>query len=627
VNSRLSSFLTELKRRHVLRAVAVYAAVAFVVLQAGEIILPAFEAPVWILQLLVVLAVVGFPLVVVVAWVYALTPRGLERTDALDAEAGLEIDRSVLPPVALAVTSLVVIGVAGLWFVRQPEVGAAQAPPLSAVSFAADPSEAITSLAVLPLDDFSDSQEADYFAASMHEALIARLSQLDALRVVSRTSVNQYAETDKSAPQIGAELGVQGIVEGSVTRVDGRVRITLQLIHAASDTHLWANSYDRDLSDVLTLQAEVANEVAQAIQGEVEASVQQIALGPVNPEAHDAFMRGQYERNLGTPEALQAAEVDFAEAVRIDSTFAPAVAGLAGTRFLLGLHDENTSPERLVEVREGAVRALALDASSDEARAVLIAVDERLAGLGEDLQLMFDNEDLRIVFDEEASADSLEREYLRRFTDFGRATQVVMIRGEPEDADHAHSWQWRIGAAQKLMEDGEYEEGIALLQGVVESTPELSAGWDALERSYSVRGDFDMAVETRKDRVRETSASQQEAEAAVQELEQAIRTDGQEGYWEWIRDDHQNRRSRGEYASDIEYAAACVALGEHEDALASLETGLANRDRGLITLRSDPVWDPLRKEPRFKAVLSQVRRRGPRGAAANVRPKRPSGSN
>lgn len=602
MTNRFSDFIAELRRRHVLRAVAVYAAVAFVVLQAGEIILPAFEAPVWVLQLLVVLAAIGFPVVLIVAWVYALTPRGLERTDVLDAEAGMEATPSVLPQVALAVATVVALGGAGLWFIRQPAVDAAVAGGTNPVQFASDVTAPITALAVLPLQDFSAEGESDYFAASMHEEIIAQLSRASSLRIVSRTSVAQYAETTKSTPEIAAELGVQGIVTGSVTRSDGRVRITMQLIHAPADAHMWSNSYEREMEDVLTLQAEVAAEVVRAIQGEVEASdvgPQQLAAAPVDPEAHEAFMRGQFAQQEGSPEALREAEDFFIEALRIDSTFAPAAAGLAGTRFLIGLSDDEETATMLAEAHADAQRALELDEQSDEARAVLIAVGERLADLGERI-------DINMDFDE--SLDGLDREYLKSYTDFGQTVQEVVRRTPTSEPWGGSSTAWRITSTQRLMADGEYGAAAEVLEHVVREQPELMPAWAGLERAYALEGDFDAAFETRRRRVEQFSSNPAEAATDLQGLAAIIEGGEPNGYWKWVQDDHKARRDRGDYASDVEFAAACVALGNHNDALTALEVALENRDRALLSLRSDPVWDPLRQDPRFKAIQAKVRR-------------------
>ena len=274
--SKLSCFVAELRRRHVFRVAVGYAAVAFVVLQLGEIVLPAFSAE-WALQFVVVFAVLGFPVVMVLAWVFDITSTGIQVTAALDDDGAQLPDApgiGVLPRLALLSVTLLAVGGVGSWWILNTVEGTGAGtnplgPPVVAAAY--DPNEPIRSMAVLPLQNFSEDAGQDYFAAGMHEALLERLSQLPEVRVVSRTSVAQYANTAKTIPEIARELGVEGIVEGSVFRADDEVRITVQLIHGASDTHIWAQSYQRSLSDVLALQSEVADAIAEEIRGRLSA--------------------------------------------------------------------------------------------------------------------------------------------------------------------------------------------------------------------------------------------------------------------------------------------------------------------------------------------------------------------
>ena len=352
--SKLECFLAELQRRHVVRVAIAYAAVAFVVLQLGEIILPAFSAE-WALQYLVVFAVLGFLLVMVLAWVFDITPEGIRKAEAI-GPAGVDMPgmpgTGLLPRVALLTITVLAVGGLGWWW-----IGTTSQPPAAAVSgvgvptvvpVAYTPGEPIRSLAVLPLDNFSGTGEQDYFAAGMHEALIARLSQLPALRVVSRTSVTRYTTAAKTMPEIARELGVEGIVEGSVTLAGDEVRITVQLIHGPSDTHVWAQSYTRDFSDVLALQSEVAEAIAGEIQGELsqEDRATLSSSAPVSdvPEANDEFMRARYEESRQTRDGLLAAMGHYSDALEADPTFAPAYAGLAGTQLMMEMADPPPTP-------------------------------------------------------------------------------------------------------------------------------------------------------------------------------------------------------------------------------------------------------------------------------------------
>ena len=309
--SRFAEFIGELKRRHVGRVAIAYAAVTFILLQTGEIVLPAFQAPEWALRLMVVLLLLGFPIAIALAWVYEITSKGIRRTP--DREPG-EPGRPgrYLPRVAFLGLTFVTVAAVGWWVVRwtlSDETLAATAPAATAVPVSAAAAAPISSLAVLPLQDFSEEPGQEYFAAGLHEALVYELSQIEALRVVSRTTVTRYAGTTLSMPEIAEELSAQGIVEGSVLRAGDRVRITVQLIHGATDTHLWSGSYERELEDIIALQSEVAQAIAREIRAELtpEEETHFASLATVDPEAHEAYLRGRYEQAKGTPEGFQSA--------------------------------------------------------------------------------------------------------------------------------------------------------------------------------------------------------------------------------------------------------------------------------------------------------------------------------
>jgi TolB-like protein/Flp pilus assembly protein TadD len=234
----------------------------------------------------------------------------------------------------------------------------------------------ITSIAVLPLDNFSRDPDQDYFADGMTETLIADLSKISALRVISRTSVMQYKGTHKLIPNIGRELNVDAILEGSVEKVNDRVRITTQLIRAATDKHLWANSYEREVSDVLSLQDEVAQAVASQVQVAItpQEHLQLSTARTVNPLAHDSYLKGRFYLNSGDETSLQKAKEFFDRALAIDSTFAPAYAGLSD--YYIGLTDFYKSPmEMMPKAKAAATKALQLDETLVEAHVSLGVVE------------------------------------------------------------------------------------------------------------------------------------------------------------------------------------------------------------------------------------------------------------
>jgi serine/threonine-protein kinase len=236
-----------------------------------------------------------------------------------------------------------------------------------------DASPEIGSLAVLPFDNLMNDPEQDYFVEGMHDALITRLSKLGDLRVISRTSAMRYRATEKTIPEIADELGVDALIEGSVLRAGDRVRITAQLIHGETDEHLWADSYDRDLQNVLTLLSEVAG----AIAGEIEIALtpeqrERLAVtSPVDPAAQDAYLKGRYFFNRGTGDNLRKALDQYHLAVESDPTYALAHAGVAAAHLLLGAFGHVPLKEAAPQARAAALKALELDDGLAEAHAIL----------------------------------------------------------------------------------------------------------------------------------------------------------------------------------------------------------------------------------------------------------------
>lgn len=297
----LFRLLEEMGRRRVWRTALAYAAVCFVLLQLGEILFPVFDAPDWALRVLVVSCFLGFPLVLCLSWVFDLTAQGVRITRPCHGDVG-SVGRT-LPRLGLLAVTLAVIGGVGWWTVAEsiqgtaaePTVPASEDAALAATSEGAGPT--VRSLAVLPLGDFSEEEEGAYFTAGLHEELISQLSRSTTARVVSRTTVAQYDRSGKTMPAVAKELSVDGVVEGSVFRSGDRVRITLQLIHGPSDTHLWAESYEGTTEDAIALQRQVAETMAAAIR-------------------------------------------QLRKALEDDSSFAPAHAGTAGAQFRPGLRSD-----------------------------------------------------------------------------------------------------------------------------------------------------------------------------------------------------------------------------------------------------------------------------------------------
>jgi TolB-like protein len=371
--------LADMKRRAVFKVAAVYGAVAFVVLQVGDLVFPALDLPEWTLTFVVALAALGFPFALVLAWAFETTPEGVRRTDP---PASGELAAIVAQPIGrrwpsglLALAGIVLLYGGGWWVIGrtggagQPNGEAGASTPAAVTAAAAVPAPADRrSLAVLPFESMSQDEESILFTSGIHDDILTQLYKLRALSVTSRTTVIQYAETEKSLPEIARELGVAHILEGAVRRAGNRVRINVQLIGAEADEHLWAETYDRELTaeNVFAIQSEIALRVAQAMEAtlspEEEEDLRDVPTRSM--AALDAYHRGRALFAAGSEADNRAAVEHYERAAELDPQFAMAWVGLLRARTWLirtGL-ESDTLP-----ARESLDRALALAPNSAEA--------------------------------------------------------------------------------------------------------------------------------------------------------------------------------------------------------------------------------------------------------------------
>jgi TolB-like protein len=358
------SLFAELKRRKVIRVAVVYAATAFAVLQAAEIMLPRMGVPDWGISLVIALIVLGFPLALVLGWALELTPDGIKRTEAAPAETSDVATPALLGKRTVVAAALLVVlgvGIGAGWFLR-PASGpdASLAGPLEQV--AAPDVSAETSIAVLPFLNMSTDPENAFFADGISEELLNILVGVEGLKVASRTSAFSFKGSNTPLPEIARQLGVRHILEGSVRRQDNRVRITAQLVEARSDTHLWSDTFERDLVDIFRVQEEIARAITTALEGVLGVRKVLVATPTTDLEAYERFLRGRtrFYQRVGLDEAV--ADLEFA--VERDPGFAEAWAFLGAATAVLssGGYPTELDPEALLaRSLPAAERALALD--------------------------------------------------------------------------------------------------------------------------------------------------------------------------------------------------------------------------------------------------------------------------
>src|SRR5438874_150896 len=305
----MDGFFEEVKRRKVYRVVAAYIIAAGGIIQLSSAAFPAWELPNWALRLVIVLLLAGFPIALILAWAFDVTPQGIRATPSVAAPR-THRRRNVI---MLAVTGLIVSAVAGFFLL--PRISSAH--------------KIDKSIAVLPFENLSDEKENAYFADGIQDDVLTNLSKIGDLKVISRTSVMQYKGAAKNVREIGKALGVSNILEGSVRRSGNKVRINVQLIDANTDKHAWANDYDRDVTDVFAIQSDLAGEIANALQAKLSPSEKsQMSRKPTeNGEAYLAFVQAHdLSCSYEDPAKLKQSEQLYQRAVDLDPNFALALA-------------------------------------------------------------------------------------------------------------------------------------------------------------------------------------------------------------------------------------------------------------------------------------------------------------
>jgi len=325
--SEKPSFFLELKRRNVYKVAVAYAVVGWVIAQIATQIFPFLEIPNWIVRLVILLIAIGFPVALVIAWAFELTPAGIKRTEDVDVAA------SARQPRKHAWIVVVIVGVAlsvGLFF-----FGRYSAQTSRHIEPAAISSTPQKSIAVLPFENLSDDKGAAYFADGIQDEILTKLASIADLKVISRTSTAKYKSKPEDLKTVSQQLGVATVLEGSVQKARDKVRVNVQLIDARADSHLWAKTYDRDLADVFTIQSEVAQEIADSLQAKLSPTeASRVASVPTNDtQAYDLFLKGEFEQRIANsnfrPESFDLAARWYKEAIARDPNFALAIAQLA----------------------------------------------------------------------------------------------------------------------------------------------------------------------------------------------------------------------------------------------------------------------------------------------------------
>ncbi len=353
------NFLTELKRRSVYKVAVTYAVVAWLLVQIATQVFPFLQIPDWAIRLIIMLVALGFPIALVIAWAFELTPEGLKRTETAESLPRRKRDHAWI--------YIVVIGLAlslGLFF-----LGRYTSPHPPAIA----PTSS-KSIAVLPFENLSTDKENAFFADGIQDEILTRLAKIGDLKVISRISTQRYKSSPDDLPKIAQQLGVAHILEGSVQKSADKVRVTVQLIAATTDSHLWAETYDRSLTDIFAVESEVAEKIAGSLRARLTGAEQAaVSAKPTdNPEAYEAYLHGLalWNRLQTSPRDLDNTILYFARAVQLDPEFALAWASLSAAQIFTYAEFDRT-PQRLAKAKESLDAALRLAPEAGETQFAL----------------------------------------------------------------------------------------------------------------------------------------------------------------------------------------------------------------------------------------------------------------
>jgi TolB-like protein/thioredoxin-like negative regulator of GroEL len=362
----ISNFFAELKRRNVYKVAVAYAVVGWLVIQVTATIVPALHLPDGLTTAVVVLVLVGFPIALVISWAFEMTPEGMKRTADVSTDGVGSMPYWSKRKFAGFIVGAVIIaaGLLAYQLLRPRSTHeTSSAPSVDAIAISDK------SIAVLPFENLSSDKENAYFAEGIQDEILTRLSKIAALKVISRTSTQKYKSAPDNLRDVGRQLGVANLLEGSVQKISNAVHVNVQLIRCATDEHLWAESYNRKLDDVFGVEGEVATTIADQLQAKLTgAEKRELAARPTNnPDAYAAYLRGSAGHWTDNQTSLQAAIHFFEQAVQLDPQFAQAWASLSRAHSLMFFHYDKT-PSRRVSAEKALNEAVRLQPDLTDAQ-------------------------------------------------------------------------------------------------------------------------------------------------------------------------------------------------------------------------------------------------------------------
>jgi len=599
----------EIQRRGLMHAAGVYAVVCWFLVQLLATVAPYLQLEDWVVRVAIAATFAGLPLVLAGAWLVGGGPEEEGAPAARPAPAPPEArDASRLlglPSLeAVALALLAFVGGA-LWAYRHFDVARLQEAPASAAAPVIPPEVTRRSVAVLPFENVGGDPDEEFFSEGVAEEIRSALARVPSLRVASRTSSERYVEMGATTRRIGAELLVGSLLEGSVQRAGERLRVTVRLVDTRTDEHLWSDSYERGLAveSLFDVEEEIARSVARALEVELAGAADAVLVSrpAVSLRAHDLYLLGLYHWNRRTGEELRTAADFFRSAIEREPGYALAHAGLANTHVLMPLYAGVPSAEAMPAARRAAEEALALDGTLAEAHAALAFVKT--------------THDWDWVGAEEGflRAIELNPSYATAHEWYGALLDAV---GRREEARAQLERAVALDPLSVILNavlgfhftfEGNYPASIDQLERTLELQRDFPLGLEFLALASLHAGLYDDAEHALRTWAERTGTAAEPWGAIVAGIESTgLRREGLEAL-----DRLADRGTLSPYRT-AQYASL---LRDARRALEALERGVGEKDFLMFWVDADPAFDPLRDEPRYRAILEEMGLSGARGAA------------
>jgi adenylate cyclase len=574
-----SKFFAELQRRNIYKVAIAYAIVGWLLIQIATQVFPFFEIPNWGVRLVVLLIVIGFPIALIIAWAFELTPEGIKRTQEVAPNESRHLTGRKLIWLTVTIAALAVCFFLGRRFVPTR-------PPISDTSTR---QSAEKSIAVLPFVDLSAAKDQEYFCDGISEEILDALSKIEGLRVVARTSSFSFKGKNVDVSEIGHKLGVATILEGSLRREENRIRITAQLINARDGFHLWSETFERELKGVFALQDEITQKIVDAL--EVKLAIAPAARGQQNAEAYDLYLQGLYLSKKSDEESLRKALRLFEAALDKDPQLARAWTGIAAVWNWLA--DSYVKPlDAYPAAKAAALKALALDPRDAEAH-VWLGEAERVLGYDYAAEQAELEQALKI------DPNSAPAHMFLALLLGGKGDIAAMLQ-HMELARKADPLSAIVSnfAGVILLSAGKTDDAIAEGKRTLELDPEFSYFESALGATYREQGRLTDAIAV-YEKARAVSKEPMPGLAVTYAM--AGRTsEARQILNQFIE------QARTKYFAGDAIATIYVALGERDEAFRWLERAADEHSAPMEGLARRPEFRPLHSDPRFVGLLRRI---------------------